>query len=411
MLQTFPPNLYLTIKTMKKLQKEYLGMLEEFIAFKTVSTDSSFQADINKAVAWLTNLFKKNGFKVRQIKGKNHNPIIIAKYEADPKLRTILVYGHYDVQPADKSDGWISDPFVLTKRKDRYIARGAVDNKGQILAHIVSVFSAIKAKTLSSNVIFMIEGNEESGNPSLSKIIKENKKLLECDLVIISDGEMRGTSPTLDVSFRGGGNMRIVYQTHSNDRHSGLFGGMVPNPALELSKMLSKIKINNEITFGGLKQNIEISGINSGYTGNGFKNIIPGKAEARLNIRTVHPQVSKYVMKEVEEFIRRETPSFVKLLIETEVHCEPIFLDTDHEEISPIKKLLSEIHGQEIIHQHVGGSIPVVSDFKNILKKPMTLIPLCNDDCNMHGVDENFSEYHMKKALEFTSTLWRKCYY
>ena len=393
---------------MKKLQKEYLKMLGEFVSFKTVSTDSSFQKDMGKAVSWLTRLFKANSFKVTIITGKSHNPIIIAKYTTNQKLKTILVYGHYDVQPADKEDGWKSDPFTLIKRADKYIARGVIDNKGQVLAHMSAVFEAIKNDTLAYNVTFIIEGNEESGNPSLSGIIKKNKKLLDCDLVIISDGEMKGMNPTLDVSFRGGGNMRVVYETHSNDRHSGLFGGLVPNPALELSRMLSKIETGNDISFGGLRQTIEISGLTSGYTGSGFKNIIPGKAEARLNVRTVHPQISERVIKEVEELIRKETPSFVKLLIESEAHGDPIFLDTGHEEIDSIKKLLSKIHKKDVIHQNVGGSIPVVADFKSVLGKPMALVPLSNEDCNMHGVDENFSEYHMGKALEFTKALWTK---
>ena len=393
---------------MKKLQKEYLRLLGEFVSFKTVSTDTSFRKDIDKAVSWLSNLFKKNGFKITLIEGRSHNPIVIAKYTADQKLKTVLVYGHYDVQPADKEDGWKSNPFTLIKRKNKYIARGVIDNKGQILAHMAAVFNAIKNGQLAYNVTFIIEGNEESGNPSLSRIIKKDKKLLDCDLVIISDGEMKGMNPTLDVSFRGGGNMRVVYETHSNDRHSGLFGGLVPNPALELSRMLAKIRTGNEITFGGLKQTIEISGLTSGYTGSGFKNIIPGKAEARLNVRTVHPQISENVLKEIEELIRKETPSFVKLLIESEVHGDPIFLDTEHGEIDSIKKLLYQIHKKEIIHQNVGGSIPVVADFKSILGKPMALVPLSNEDCNMHGVDENFSEYHMEKALEFTSALWIK---
>ncbi len=440
---------------MKQLQNTYLNLLKEFISFKTISTDISFQKEMTKAVSWLTELFQSNGFKVTNIAGKNHNPVIIAKYIADTKLKTILVYGHYDIQPAESNDGWKSDPFTLTKKVDRFIARGVVDNKGQILAHMVAVFDAIKKSSLSSNITFIIEGNEESGNPALPKIIEKNKKLLDCDIVMISDGEMLGKNPTLDVSFRGGGNMRIVYETSSNDRHSGLFGGSIPNSALELSKTLSKLKENNKIAFEsfyrdtveiskeqrkinkylssllsiknladvlelttetnmdphsqiGLRPTIEISGFTSGYTGVGFKNIVPGKAEARLNIRTVYPQVSREIMQSVKEFIKDNTPSYVKYSIEMEVHGDPIFLDYDHIEIKPIKKLLTDIHNKEILHQHVGGSIPVVADFKSILNKPIILIPLCNNDCNMHGVDENFSQYHMKKALEFTSALWKR---
>ncbi len=405
---------------MKKLQQTYLGLLKEFISFKTISTDTSFRKETDKAVSWLEKLFKKNGFKITLIKGKNHNPVIIARFITDPALKTILVYGHYDVQPASPEDGWKQDPFTLTKKGKKYVARGVVDNKGQILAHMVAVFDAIEMGRLSSNVTFVIEGNEESGNPYLAGIIRKNKKLLACDLVVISDGEMIGTSPTLDVSLRGGGNMTVVYETSSNDHHSGIFGGLIPNAALELSRMLAKMKTGMDVSFGsfykgipekseiGLDPVIEVSGFSSGYTGAGYKNIIPGKAEARLNIRTVYPQVASEVIKELEMFIKKETPAHVKVKLVSEKPNEAIFLDSDHADIEPVKKLLAKIHDEKIRHQHVGGSIPVVADFVSILKKPMALVPLVNDDCNMHGVDENFSEYHMKKALEFTSALWKK---
>lgn len=437
-----------------QLQKSYLKLLGEFVNFKTISTDKSFQPEMERSVLWLEKLFSGRGFQVTCIRGKGHNPVVIAKYVKDPKLQTVLVYGHYDVQPASREDGWRSDPFVLKQVKDRFVARGVVDNKGQILAHMVAVFDAVEEGRISVNATFIIEGNEESGNPHLSKIIKKYKKLLVCDLILVSDGEMIGRNPTLDVSFRGGGNMRVVYQTSSNDRHSGLFGGSIPNAALELAKVLAKIKVDNKVSFDsfyvstlqvsskqkkanrrladllpiaevadvrailtevgldahsqiGLRPTIEVSGFSSGYTGVGFKNIIPAKAEARLNIRTVHPQSSAKVMREVERFIKRETPAYVRVLIEREVHGDPIFIDSDHERARSIKGLLRQTYGREVLCQSVGGSIPVVADFKSILQKPMVLVPLSNHDCNMHGVGENFSKYHINKALEFAAILWR----
>ena len=399
----------------KKLKKRYVELLTEFVSIKTVSTNPSFKKEIQKSVIWLSSLFKKNNFKVNILKGKEHNPIVIAKYIFNQNLKTILVYGHYDVQPADKKDGWKNDPFKLRKVKNKYIARGVIDNKGQILAHMTAVFSAIKEKTLSSNVIFMIEGNEESGNPFLSKIIEKNKKLLECDMIVISDGEMKGKNPALDISFRGGGNMRIVYKAGNNDLHSGLFGGLVPNPVYEISHLLLKLKDDlkrkvskDRILFGGLTQTIEVSGIVSGYTGHGFKNIIPAKSEARLNIRTVYPQISNNIVTDIEKFIKKNTPKYIKLSIEKEVHGDPIYLDTKHSCIKSIKNILAGVYKNKVLEQHVGGSIPVVQDFKSILNKPIAMIPLSNEDCNMHGVDENLSEYHMIKALEFCSSFWRE---
>lgn len=438
----------------QQLKKDYLQLLKEFIAIKTVSTDSSFKKDIEKAVAWLSKLFKVYGFTVSHLKGKSSNPVVVAKYIVDKKAKTVLVYGHYDVQPADKKDGWKTDPFILTKKKDRYFARGAVDNKGQILAHMVSVFDAIKRKQLKHNIIFLIEGNEESGNPDLAGLLEKNKKKLDCDLVLISDGEMVGLHPTLDISFRGGGNMKVVYQTSENDRHSGLFGGAIPNAALELANTLSGLKKNNIVTVEGfydgiecvsedivaehklicglqpiaelagvkalltepgidecsqigLRPTLEVSGVCSGYTGTGYKNIVPGRAEARINVRTVHSQKSVKVLESIKKHILKNTPDYVSAFIELESHGNPIKLESDHEHVMDIKKLLVDVHGKRVIHKAGGGSIPVVGEMKEILQKPMALVSLCNDDCNMHGVDENFTEHHIDKALEFSSRFWK----
>jgi acetylornithine deacetylase/succinyl-diaminopimelate desuccinylase-like protein len=471
---------------LERLQKTYMTLLKEFVAFKTVSTDASYKDEMKKAVNWLTSIFKENGFKVSLLKGKNTNPVVVAKYavaaiaasksksksksasaktmpagKASIKLapsKNILVYGHYDVQPAQKSDGWKNDPFVLTKSAigDRLVARGAVDNKGQILAHMVGVFDAIRAGKLGTDVTFVIEGNEESGNDDLAGLLKQaySKKELTPDFILISDGEIAGAHPTLDMSYRGGGNIKITYATSSNDRHSGLFGGAIPNAALELATLISKLKDNNAVSFKefyagmnlpsaeiraqhakvskiqniqklagvktllteagisaheqiGLRPAIEISGFTGGYVGEGFKNIIPGKAEARINVRTVFPQKTEEIMSAIAKFVRANTPAHVDMSIEIESHGEAIRLDVDHQDLAGVKKLLANVYGREVIYRSIGASIPVVADFQSIFKVPMAMVSLCNDDCNMHGVDENFTIAHVEKALRFVDKFWK----
>jgi acetylornithine deacetylase/succinyl-diaminopimelate desuccinylase-like protein len=437
-----------------QLKKGYQSLLKEFISFKTVSTDMAYQKEMSKVVVWLTKHFKAHGFSVSILKGTHSNPVVCASYTVDKTAKTVLVYGHYDVQPAEKKDGWNTDPFVLTKKGDTFIARGVVDNKGQILAHMVGVFDAIKSKSLAYNVKFIIEGNEESGNPDLKKLLQKNKKALQADFILISDSEMVGTYPTLETSFRGGGNIRVSYMTASNDRHSGLFGGAIPNATLELAQLVAKLKKNNQVAVPGfyagvieatqkikdehkklsalqpvkrlagvkvlcteegispceqigMRPTIEVSGFNSGYTGCGFKNIVPAKAEARINVRTVHQQNTEAVIKSVVEFIRKETPAYVDLHIEYESHGDPVFLDFTHEHVVDVKRHMTNVYQKEVLHKSGGGSIPVVADFVEVFKKPIAMVSLCNDDCNMHGVDENFNEYHLTKALQFTHQFWK----
>jgi len=441
------------ISQLNKIKKTYISLLSEFVSFKTVSTDPAFKKDIQNAVEWLSTLFKLKGFEVSLLKGKNTNPVICAKYTVDKKAKTVLVYGHYDVQPAHKSDGWKTDPFSLFKNKDRYIARGVVDNKGQILAHMVGVFNALEQKTLAYNVVFLIEGNEESGNDDLLGLLKKYKKHLSPDFILISDGEIVGQHPALDMSYRGGGNIKLTYKTSDNDRHSGLYGGAIPNAVFELATLVSKLKLNNGVNFTdfyigmsetsvevqqqhkklskiqnlqklagvktlltekgispheqiGLKPTIEISGFSGGYTGGGFKNIVPGSAEVRINVRTVHPQNTDKIMSSIEKFISKNTPSYVDFEIEIENHGNPIYLDTNHEDLSGVKSLLADIYKKEVLCRSVGASIPVVAELQEVFDVPIAMVSLCNDDCNMHGINENFSEEHIMKALNFTNRYW-----
>ncbi|HLL60967.1 MAG TPA: M20/M25/M40 family metallo-hydrolase, partial [Candidatus Nitrosocosmicus sp.] len=167
--------------TQKKIMlTQYKHLLTQFISTRSISTDTQFLFEINKTADWLKKTFEENQFKVQIIKGYD-NPIVIAKHTVDTNLDTCLIYGHYDVQPADFSEGWKSDPFTATERNNKLFGRGVVDNKGQVLIHMTAAFQLIKEKKLGYNLIFMIEGNEETGSPLLEKFIHENNEILKSD--------------------------------------------------------------------------------------------------------------------------------------------------------------------------------------------------------------------------------------
>ena len=219
----------------------YKKLLTEFVSFKSISTDPEFKPEIEKTVEWLRNLFTENGFTVKVLHGKKTNPVVYSHYQTDDNAETVLIYGHHDVQPASIEEGWEQDPFTVLEKKDKWIARGVVDNKGQILIHIATVLDLIKANKLKYNVKFLIEGNEETSNDELSEIMRTEKELIKTDHVLISDGEIVDGKPAIEASLRGGFNLTLALKTADNNLHSGIYGGAVPNAAFELSKLLSKL--------------------------------------------------------------------------------------------------------------------------------------------------------------------------
>jgi acetylornithine deacetylase/succinyl-diaminopimelate desuccinylase-like protein len=306
----------------------YLDLARNLISFRTVSTDPAFQKDLLSLVSWLSQEFESHSFSVEHLTHKLINPTILATYSKNPSLPTILIYGHYDTQPAQISDGWDSDPFSLVEKNGRLYGRGIVDNKGQTAIHIASVFDLIAEGNLKYNIKFLLEGNEETGNDVLPEVLQQHKAKLAADHVIVSDGEAYASNPTLEVSLRGGFNATLKYQTANTNVHSGIYGGAIPNAAHELSKLLSKIyDPNNSVsipgfydsvdpitpeqlssnsqkdsshllnnissesllceptydffTQTGLRPTIQVTGIKSGYIDPGYANIVPANAEAR----------------------------------------------------------------------------------------------------------------------------------
>lgn len=430
---------------------QYKKLLSQYVAFKSVSTDKQFRGQIAQVVTWLKQLLAKSGFKVEVWKGKTTNPVVFASYVQSSKLETVLVYGHYDVQPAEKSDGWKSDPFKLTEEKGRLVGRGVVDNKGQNLIHILTVLQLIKQRRLKYNVKFLIEGNEETANPELAGLMKKNKKKLSTDYVLVSDGEVVADTPTIEVSLRGGFNLTLTYRTGKTNLHSGLYGGAVPNAAHELSRFLGGLfndknqvvvpnfyegvdkapaelvrsnkrilRINKNLlkhagvkrlmteegldfyTQTGLRPTVQVTGFKSGYIGEGYANIVPSMAEARINFRLVASQEPQAILEHFKRHVKKNTPAHVDYDINVRGIHRPVKIDIRSEKVREVKGLLKSAHKKEVLTKCVGGAIPFVADVKEVLGLDTILVSMGNDDCNMHGVNENFKIDLIQKGLRFS---------
>ncbi len=426
----------------------FVKLLAEYVAFKSISTDSAYVSEIKKTVAWLTAQFQQNNFAVTILQGKSTNPVVFAEHHISNDLETVLIYGHYDVQPAIIEDGWKADPFVLREEEGLLIARGVVDNKGQNLIHIFTIFELIKKGNLKYNIKFLIEGNEETANPDMTELVKENADMLKSDFIMISDGEVIGSTPVIEASLRGGGNLTLTLRTAKDDLHSGLYGGAVPNASLEMIHVLYRIfrseerisipgfyegvdaiteqqrKANLEmenkkdfqtlagvkkittnegfLTQVGLMPTIEITGLSSGYTGEGYKNAIPATATVKLNFRLVASQDPAVFVEKFEKFIQKNIPEYVTYDIALTKTYPAIKVNLSNPKLTEVMELQEKVYGEKSFIKYVGGGIPVVSDFKEVLGADTLLIPLCNDDCHMHGVEENFTLDLIQKGLDFS---------
>lgn len=421
---------------------DYKKLLADFVGIKSIAADSSFKPEIFKAVKWLSDLFVGNGFAVKEIKGPTCNPIVFAEHSCGCK-ETILIYGHYDVQPAEIDGEWQTDPFKLIEKNGFLFGRGVLDNKGQILAHMVSIFELIKSGKLGYNIKFLIEGNEETGNDDMQQILISNKKLFESDYVMVSDGEIHGTTPLIEASLRGGLGMKIVIKNGNGDLHSGLYGGAVYNMGTILTNLFSTIvdannnvlipdfekgvdKITNEqeentsmmkapsikgltlssgenfYTKTALKPTIQVTGIKVGYVGEGFNNIVPGIAEGRINIRIVSSQDVNEIENTIRNHIIENLPKDIECEISVGGKHNPVKLDINSKIHTKAKIVLQKVFGKAPLIKYVGGAVPFVTDIKTVYGIDTLLVPLGNDGSQAHGPNENYSLDIINKGLTFS---------
>lgn len=396
-----------------------------------------------------------------QLRPTAGHPVVLAK---TPRARgsrkpAYLVYGHYDVQPAEPFNLWKSDPFQPRIEGRSLYARGASDNKGQNLAHLNAVEAYLQTKTeLPCDLTFVIEGEEEVGSKNLADFLTANRTKLACQAVVISDTGMPSLEfPALTYALRGIIAFEVTLHGPSRDLHSGIYGGTVDNPAIALCQILAQLrdekgrvnipgfyegvaklsaqerkesarlpmtaaayqkflgvpKLFGETGFTFNEQRtarptVEINGLTSGYQGEGSKTIIPAQASAKLTFRLVPNQDPAHVRKAVEKRLRQLCPPTVRMEIKAGHGGEPYIVSPE----SPLAKAglraLKEAFGREPILMREGGSIPIVTDFKKILRADSLLLGLALPDDNAHSPNEKFSLDCYEKGMRMAALLWQE---
>jgi len=431
--------------------------LDEFLRIPSVSARSEHNADTARCADWLAGQLRKIGMDVKVHPTKGH-PIVLGEWrKAGPNAPTVLVYGHYDVQPVEPLDLWTSPPFEPTVRDGKLYARGSVDDKGQLYIHVKAAEALLKERgALPVNLLILAEGEEEVGSENLAEFIEKNAKQLQCDSVVISDSAMFAPGqPSILSSLRGISYMQIDVEGPSHDLHSGSYGGAVVNPAMALARILStmhdargRIQIKGfykkvrdwgknaraairklpfkDATFraeagspalGGeagfttleriwMRPTCEVNGLLSGYTGEGAKTVLPGKAMAKVSCRLVPDQDPAEIAKLFEKHVKSVAPKGVTVKVQYIHGGKPWRAELDGPLYDAAREALTAAFGKKPVIVGEGGSIPVVGDFERILGAPVLLLGFGLPGENAHAPDEWISVENITKGLRAVAMLY-----
>ena len=437
---------------------EYLNDLLTLLAIPSVSTDPSRTAELTRCADEVARQMKEAGLRNIEIIPTPGHPVVYSDYQVSDQLPTALIYGHYDVQPEDPIELWTSPPFEPTIRDGKIYARGATDDKGQFLCHIKAIASLLKSeKTLPCNVKILIEGEEEIGSPNLAPFLESNKEKLKADVLVVSDSAMYAPGqPSLVYGLRGLAYLQIDLKGADSDLHSGVFGGAVPNPALELSRVLAQLKDENEkITVPGFydkvedmsveereaysrldfnekefrdsvgvkeltpekgysglegrtaRPTLEVNGFLSGYTGEGAKTVLPARAMAKISCRLVPNQDPKEISDLLEAHIKALCHPSMDCQV-TKMHGgHPWITPPNHPALEAAAEAIRRVYKLEPVRIREGGSIPIVTDFQKILGLPGILLGFGLNDENLHAPDEHFRIENFYKGIETSQELLR----
>ncbi len=435
----------------------FINELLDLLRIPSVSADSKFKDDVRKAAEFIKEKLVAAGTDNTEICETEGHPIVYGEKIVDPNLPTVLVYGHYDVQPADPYELWDSPPFEPVIKNDKIYARGACDDKGQMYMHIKAFETMVKTGNLACNIKFMIEGEEEVGSDNLGIFVKENKEKLAADVILISDTAMiSNENPSITVGLRGLSYLQIEVTGPNRDLHSGVYGGAIGNPINVLCNMISSLidekghvtipgfydkvaelteaerKAMNEAPFDledyksdldiddvrgeegyttlervGIRPTLDVNGIWGGYIGEGAKTVLPSKAYAKISMRLVPNQVSEEITKLFTEHFISIAPKFVKVKVTPHHGGEPAVTPTDSIAYQAASTAFEEAWGKTPIPSRDGGSIPIVSLFKEVLGLDTVLMGFGLDSDAIHSPNEHYGLFNYVKGIE-TITLFHK---
>ncbi len=436
-------------------RQQHLDELLDFLRIPSVSALSEHINDIKKATEFVAEKLRDLGFKVTIYPTLGH-PVVFAEYHINPALPTVLIYGHYDVQPPDPLDLWESPPFEPVIKEGVIIARGSSDDKGQVYAHIKGAESLLKTtQTLPVNLKFLIEGEEEIGSSNLSPFIEAYKTELAAKIVLISDGAMLAPqTPTITYGLKGLTYIEVGVKTANLDLHSGAFGGGVPNPINSLAKMIAQLHDNQgRITVPGFydavidvsatekaafakvpfdeakfceeigvratpgetgysllerlwaRPTLDCNGIKGGFQGEGAKTVIPREAMAKISCRLVPNQDPQDIAQKLGDYLISIAPKGVEVTI-TNLHGgQPAMTPIESPSVQAAAKALQDVYGKEPLFTRTGGTIPVVSSFQTLLKSEVVLVGFGLQNDRAHSPNEKFDLLNYYKGIETSAAL------
>src|SRR4051794_6217741 len=448
-------------------QQRFLSELKALLRIPSISTAPEHKADVRRAADYVASELRRIGMEnVEVIPTKGH-PLIYADWLHAAGKPTVLCYAHYDVQPPDPLNEWISPPFEPAERNNNIYARGAVDDKGQLWMEIKAIESLMKAgeapapqkPKLPINVKFIIEGEEEVGGESIAEYVRKQKSKLKADFALVCDTELFAPDlPTLCVGLRGLVYTEIEAVGPKVDLHSGMYGGAAPNPFFALIEIISKLKdAKGKVLIPGFYKNVkapsadelkawkrlpfneehyrktevgstkltgepgfsvlyrtwarptlEVHGMPGGFTAPGAKTVIPARAQAKGSMRLVPNQDPDDILKRYQDFVKKLTPKGIETTIKVWSKGPACVVGTDNPYIRAATEALREVFNKETVFIRSGGSIPIVTDFQDVLKIPSVMMGFGLPDDNLHAPNEKFHIPNFYRGIETICLFFEK---
>ena len=429
---------------------KFLDELLDLLRIPSVSADKNFDNEVRNAANFIKDKLISSGVDHAKLYETKGHPIVYAEKIIDPTFPTVLVYGHYDVQPADPYELWDHPPFEPVIKNDRIYARGACDDKGQMYMHVKAFETMMKTDTLTCNVKFMIEGEEEVGSKNLEAFIKKEKQKLSADVILISDTSIiNNDTPSITVGLRGLSYLEVEITGPNKDLHSGVYGGAVANPINILTKLIAEMQdedgritipgfyddvieysdrervemaqapfdlnhykkeldieeVKGEKGFStiervGIRPCLDVNGIWGGYTGPGSKTVLPSKAFAKISTRLVSNQNSTKITQMIIKYFEKKAPKSVKVKVTPHHGGIPAVVSTSSTGYQAASRAFEQSWGKKPIPTMEGGSIPIVALFIQELKTEPILMGFGLDSDNIHSPNESYGLFNYFKGIE-----------